>query len=233
MSTQLTFNSINLAVINKNNQIWLSSAELAKSLGYADTRSVTKIYSQHSDEFTTFMTEVVESTTSGNLKVSTRIFSLRGCHLIAMFSRTKIAKEFRKWVLDILDKESGVAVIDETITHAQEQALIRAINRCVERIKLHCDDISACLCKRFNISKRSELPQSKLDEAYSVLNSMTRSDVINKRYIVEVKITDLMFNGEKTIAGKCDDFNALLTNLALKLGYKIERLSLNPQTLSF
>ena len=26
-------------------------------------------------------------------------------HLIAMFARTPVAKEFRKWVLDILDKE--------------------------------------------------------------------------------------------------------------------------------
>ncbi|MGC6299300.1 hypothetical protein ACMXZB_12455, partial [Pasteurella multocida] len=35
------------------------------------------------------------------------IFSLRGCHLIAMFARTPIAKEFRKWVLDILDRETN------------------------------------------------------------------------------------------------------------------------------
>ncbi len=32
-----------------------------------------------------------------------RIFSLRGAHLIAMFARTKVAKDFRKWVLDVLD----------------------------------------------------------------------------------------------------------------------------------
>ena len=34
-----------------------------------------------------------------------RIFSLRGAHLIAMFARTPVAKEFRRWVLDILDRE--------------------------------------------------------------------------------------------------------------------------------
>lgn len=37
-----------------------------------------------------------------------RIFSLRGAHLIAMFANTLVAKEFRKWCLDILDKEVGV-----------------------------------------------------------------------------------------------------------------------------
>ena len=33
-----------------------------------------------------------------------RIFSLRGCHLLAMFARTPVAKQFRHWVLDVLDK---------------------------------------------------------------------------------------------------------------------------------
>lgn len=33
-----------------------------------------------------------------------RIFSLRGCHLVAMFARTPVAKAFRRWVLDVLDK---------------------------------------------------------------------------------------------------------------------------------
>ncbi len=36
------------------------------------------------------------------------IFSLRGAHLIAMFSRTAVAIEFRRWVLDVLDKEVGI-----------------------------------------------------------------------------------------------------------------------------
>lgn len=34
-----------------------------------------------------------------------RVFSLRGAHLIGMFARTPKAKEFRRWVLDVLDRE--------------------------------------------------------------------------------------------------------------------------------
>jgi len=52
------------------------------------------------------MTETVKLTSSGNLHKEVRIFSLRGAHLIAIFSRTKVAKEFRNWVLDVLDKET-------------------------------------------------------------------------------------------------------------------------------
>lgn len=51
------------------------------------------------------MTQVIESVTSGNYRKKVRVFSLRGAHLIAMFARTPVAKEFRRWVLDILDRE--------------------------------------------------------------------------------------------------------------------------------
>lgn len=37
-----------------------------------------------------------------------RVFSLRGAHLIAMFASTPVAKEFRRWVLDLIEKEATV-----------------------------------------------------------------------------------------------------------------------------
>ncbi|ELX2875569.1 hypothetical protein WDL53_000287 [Salmonella enterica] len=116
MTTQLAFHDTKFNIISRNNQIWLSSKEIANALGYAKTNAITKIYNQNSDEFTVGMTEVIESTAnensvvpksgiSKNLKIRSRIFSLRGAHLIAMFARTPVAKEFRRWVLDILDRE--------------------------------------------------------------------------------------------------------------------------------
>ncbi|WP_392562481.1 BRO family protein [Orbus sturtevantii] len=113
MQNELVFNNTPLAVTEMNNQIWLTSAELAKALQYASSRAVTKIFNQNKDEFTENMTTIIEVPvlgTTGNLKASTRVFSLRGCHLIAMLSRTKIAKQFRKWVLDILDNEANKPV---------------------------------------------------------------------------------------------------------------------------
>jgi prophage antirepressor-like protein len=57
------------------------------------------------------MSLVVESTTNGinesQCRLKVRIFSLRGAHLNAMFARTSVAKEFRRWVLDVLDHEVG------------------------------------------------------------------------------------------------------------------------------
>ncbi|WP_406705549.1 Bro-N domain-containing protein [Sodalis sp.] len=111
----LTFRNTVLETISHNGQIWFTSAELAKALEYSDSKRVTVLYNRNSDEFTSGMTEVLELSTSPkstsyeNLRSKIRIFSLRGAHLIAMFANTPIAKEFRKWVLDILDREVGHA----------------------------------------------------------------------------------------------------------------------------
>ena len=104
-TNQLVFNNTPLSIINLNNQIWITSNELSKALQYSNSKAVTMIYNKYSDEFTHCMSQVLESSTSGNYIKKVRIFSLRGAHLIAMFSRTEIARDFRKWVLDILDKE--------------------------------------------------------------------------------------------------------------------------------
>ncbi|QIA76695.1 P22AR C-terminal domain-containing protein [Rodentibacter caecimuris] len=103
--TTLTFQNTTLSVIKQQNQIWLSTAEISKALGYNRSDNVLKLYNAHQDEFTPNMTALIDMrTNSGVQKV--RIFSLRGCHLIGMLSHTKVAKDFRKWVLDILDKET-------------------------------------------------------------------------------------------------------------------------------
>lgn len=100
----LIFNSIQFHPLQRNDdQIWISSSELARALGYAREDSVSRIYDRNSDEFTPDMTQVIDNPHTVNLTV--RIFSLRGCHLITFFARTQVAKEFRKWVLDILEKE--------------------------------------------------------------------------------------------------------------------------------
>ena len=104
MTTALTFNGITLSPIPHQNSPWIRSVELARALGYSDESSVGRIYKRNAEEFTPEMTQVIEISDTVNLTVPTRIFSLRGCHLVAMFARTPVAKAFRRWVLDVLDK---------------------------------------------------------------------------------------------------------------------------------
>ena len=103
----LVFNGVSLSIIRQNNQTYFSASDIAKSLGYQSDDSISRIYRRNADEFTSDMSQTVNLTVSGNYQKTVRLFSLRGAHLVAMFSRTPIAKEFRKWVLDVLDRETS------------------------------------------------------------------------------------------------------------------------------
>ncbi len=113
----MSFNGHTLQSIIKDGQIWMTASDLAKALSYKNSKSVTNLFNANSSEFTSGMTMVTESVTNGingsKRKMAIRIFSLRGCHLIAMFARTKVAKDFRKWVLDILDREVSTPAIEQ------------------------------------------------------------------------------------------------------------------------
>lgn len=109
------FHGVELVPTRDTHGVWFTSSNIASALEYSNSRAVTMIYNKYSDEFSAGMTQVLEMSTSGNYRKKVRVFSLRGAHLIAMFARTDVAKEFRRWVLDILDREVAVnmPVIDE------------------------------------------------------------------------------------------------------------------------
>ena len=115
----LAFNGVTIATFNQDNQIWMTSSDLAQALGYETVTAITKLYNRNKTEFSDSMTQVLDlndrpkmgrTLNSGAFSAKTRIFSLRGCHMIAMFARTDIAKAFRVWVLDILDEQVGTSI---------------------------------------------------------------------------------------------------------------------------
>lgn len=107
--SDFNFHGVTLNPVENVTGVWLTSADIAKALGYKSTKSISNLFSQYEDEFSQGMTMVIESVTNGingsTRRMKVRVFSLRGAHLIAMFARTPVAKEFRRWVLDILDRE--------------------------------------------------------------------------------------------------------------------------------
>ncbi|EKC3495403.1 BRO-N domain-containing protein [Vibrio cholerae] len=123
MTSALTFQNTHFDVIEQHNQLWLSASDIANALGYKSPKSISNIYARYSDEFSQGMTLVINLMTNGingsKRRNETRIFSLRGAHLIAMFARTAIAKQFRKWVLDILDNETKTQTIIPITTPSQ------------------------------------------------------------------------------------------------------------------
>lgn len=114
--SDLNFQGKALVPVSNITGTWLTSADLAKALNYKSSKSITNLFNQYSDEFSSGMSQVIESVTSGNYRKKVRVFSLRGAHLIAMFARTDVAKEFRRWVLDILDREVANSPIAKQFT---------------------------------------------------------------------------------------------------------------------
>lgn len=111
MQSALTFNDVSLFPIIYHGTPWIRAVELARALGLSREDKVAQIYQRHADEFTSDMTQLIENAAEPQNEVfqnlsagRCRIFSLRGCHLVAMFARTPVAKAFRRWVLDVLDK---------------------------------------------------------------------------------------------------------------------------------
>lgn len=107
-NNELTFQQTAFHPVSHNGEIWLTSSELAAALGYKKSDAVTQIFSRYHDEFTenmstTLRERVVRKT--GAVEMVVRFFSLRGAHLVAMFASTPKAKDFRRWALDILDRE--------------------------------------------------------------------------------------------------------------------------------
>ncbi|QPL46475.1 Bro-N domain-containing protein [Halomonas sp. A40-4] len=98
----MVFEGTEVELITQGNEVWVTASNLGRALGYANGKAVQRIYTRNKDEFTDTMSGVVNLTTPTGTQ-GVRVFSLRGAHLIAMLARTKKAKAFRRWVLDILD----------------------------------------------------------------------------------------------------------------------------------
>ena len=168
--TTLTFQNTTLSVINQHNQTYFTANDLGLALGYVDAiRSVKQIYDRNADEFTPEMTALVEMQTAGGLQ-KVRIFSLRGAHLIAMFARTKIAKAFRKWVLDVLDEE--VKKSTALLTPEQQQAIQSAVQQAHHRTGLHWQEIYRQLKAMFHIAKYDQLPQDQYGNAMAFIMNL-------------------------------------------------------------
>lgn len=180
----LTFNGNTLTTINQDNQVWLTSSDLAAALGYKTVDSVTRIFSRNKDEFSENMSQTIEtvnltaSSRTKGLRAKIRIFSLRGCYAIAMFARTDIAKAFRVWVLDILER-------DVKTTSHQRIPLRRACDRLAVGNML-ISDAYKVVTNHYDVEHIDQIPESKLPEAvafvYDVILAKKEDANTNQTY---------------------------------------------------
>lgn len=183
MTQALTFNDIILTPIPHQNSLWIRAAELARALGYCDESKVSRLYRRNAEEFTPEMTQIIEiSAEAQNGLLGSagrcRIFSLRGCHLVAMFARTPVAKAFRRWVLDVLEKYAAEQAALSAAPGPEASAASLPLSTTEDRkplralvgswAKLANAPFDACwnqLKAAFQLANIRELPQAWLPDA--------------------------------------------------------------------
>lgn len=112
------FHSKNIELATVNNQLCITQVQLGHALGYTRGDVVGQLFKAHADEFTPDMTCTSDLLVQGQMR-KVRVFSLRGCHLLAMFSKTPVAKEFRRWVLDLIEAQTVPApAVDKSVVRS-------------------------------------------------------------------------------------------------------------------
>lgn len=177
MSNALAFHDVTFDVKIINNAIYLASVQLAQALDYQSEDAISRIYRRNADEFTADMSQTVTLTVSGNYQKTVRLFSLRGAHLVVMFSRTEVAKEFRKWVLDVLDKE--VERVDCRVTGPLTEEMQESLNRLIKNgaKRLPFEKQTAAVFKQWNdLSDHFGVPYKEIPAAQypEVVSLITR-----------------------------------------------------------
>ncbi len=111
---ELTFKSHTFTPVIVNNLPFLRVPQIEDALNYRSGKLL-QIYNRHADEFTPEMSTILKLKAVDGKMRDVRVFSLRGCHLLAMFSKTPVAKEFRRWVLDLIESHNRAISKMETV----------------------------------------------------------------------------------------------------------------------
>lgn len=175
MNLTLSFRNTKFDITDIHGQPWLRGYQIGNALDYTDPAvAISKLFDRNADEFTDSMTQLIELPTAGGVQ-KVRVFSLRGCHLLGMLARTKIAKEFRRWVLDVLEKEvSGSLKPSEARTTVDERTPLRqAVSALVGLRGVDYSSAYNMVHQRFGVAAIEDLPREKLPDAVQYVHTLT------------------------------------------------------------
>ena len=172
----LSFHNVDFDITDIHGQPWLRLPQIGVALGYANPYKVQQVFDRNADEFTDSMTQVIELPTAGG-KQQVRVFSLRGCHLLGMLARTKVAKEFRRWVLDVLEETllNGKASdgLPAKTTADDRTPLRQAVAALVGRKGIDYSTAYGMVHQRFNVGAIEDIPAGQLPEAVAYVHALT------------------------------------------------------------
>lgn len=168
----LSFRNVNFDITDIHGQPWLRGYQIGNALEYSDGAvAIAKLYDRNADEFTDSMTQVIELPTAGG-KQQVRVFSLRGCHLLGMLARTKVAKEFRRWVLDVLEKEVSGSPNPKT-TADERTGLRQAVSALVGKCGIDYSSAYSMVHQRFGVAHIDQIAAPLLPSAIAYVHALT------------------------------------------------------------
>ena len=149
------FNHQNIELISKNNQLYMSGAQIGRVIELSQNDGVAKIYGRHKSEFTDEMTITIRQGRS-----TVRLFNREGAWLIGMFARTPKAAEFRKWVLKVLGAVVDGQQVDKPVTVSEHtRALPSGKKEIVLSAKVR-EEIGGIVKKCTAVAVREEIDHS-------------------------------------------------------------------------
>ena len=102
--------------INRDDEVWLTAETIGINLEYNDPRTaIMRLYHRNKDEIEEY-TSIVKLTTEAGMRETT-IFSEMGIYLLILFSKQPKAKDFRKWVVNIVKeiRKTGQYIEDKNV----------------------------------------------------------------------------------------------------------------------
>lgn len=207
----LSFKDTNFQITDINGQPWLRGLQVASALGYKNPAAdIVNLYNRNADEFTDSMTQVIELPTAGG-KQQVRVFSLRGCHLIGMLARTKVAKEFRRWVLDVLEDEVSGRLkpqaprkaLPSGLTHEQ-QAEVKALHNILiqsvpfEKQKALAITLWSAVKSKFKVGYK-DVPPEQFPEVLSLMARVAVEKGAQYRETVNLETVPKLFERQANI----------------------------------
>lgn len=218
----ITFKNTTFDVIDNDGDVWLKSPQIAEALGYSDESAITRIYARRSDEFSEKMTCTVKLTDQAQAR-EVRIFSPRGCYALAMFARTPVAKEFRVWVLDVLESIRKTGRYEaapyaqnpgDKLTREQADTLRNLLTDAVKRLPAEKQGAAMIqgwsrLKSHFKVGYR-DIPQAEFTEAVSIV-----SRFISQGELLDAPAEEPVFDTERVLIERKKDGTYTSTKLGM------------------
>ena len=101
----LNFHSTSVAIIDHNNEAWMTGDDIGKALDYSNPRdSIQNLFERNRDEIEEYSVTIKLMATDGK-QYNTRVYNEEGVMLISMFSNQPKAKDFRRWAVQVLKQQ--------------------------------------------------------------------------------------------------------------------------------